>query len=42
MGVINMVLDVFVVCMPLSVIQALQMSSARKAQVSGNFLLGFL
>lgn len=42
MGVINMVLDVVVVCMPLSVIQALQISSVRKAQVSGVFLLGFL
>ncbi|CAD6592672.1 MAG: hypothetical protein ASARMPRED_006619 [Alectoria sarmentosa] len=40
MGAINMVLDVVVVCMPLSVIQALQISSVRKAQVSGIFLLG--
>ena len=42
MGVINMVLDVVVVCMPLFMIQALQISSMRKAQVSGIFLLGFL
>lgn len=42
MTAINMVLDVMVVCMPLSVIRALQMSSARKVQVSGIFLLGLL
>ena len=42
MGAINMILDVIVVCMPLFVIQTLQISSVRKAQVSGIFLLGFL
>lgn len=42
MTAINMVLDVIVVCMPLSVIRTLQMSSTRKAQVSGVFLLGLL
>ncbi|CAF9937200.1 MAG: hypothetical protein ALECFALPRED_007138 [Alectoria fallacina] len=40
MAAINIVLDVITVFMPLSVIRALQMSSVRKAQVSGIFLLG--
>ncbi|KAF6223752.1 hypothetical protein HO133_000595 [Letharia lupina] len=40
MTAINIILDAIVVCMPLSVIQTLHMSSARKAQVSGIFLLG--
>lgn len=42
MAAINIVLDVITVFMPLSVIRALQMSSVRKAQVSGIFLLGLL
>ena len=42
MGSINMVLDVLIVCLPISVVRTLHMTSRRKWSLVGIFSLGFL